>query len=412
MNRLLLSYRSLENRKSSVYLTVFSIAISTVLILGVLKLSTGLEQSFMKTISGTDLIVGAKTSQENLLLSNVFDIGSPTEGISQSVYWKWKYDTRVKWIFPWAMGDSHKGFRVIGTNNDCFTFFKFGDNQSLSLAKGEYLNSTFDILLGGEVAEKLHYTISDTIYLSHGRGEHSFHDHDEDNFVIKGILNKTGTSIDGSIFTTISALDEIHKELNHGAIDPLFASEQKPQSKISTLFIGLKNRSNVLAVQQQIKDYKQESLTAIIPALTVVSLWDSLSLVKQSLVTISFVVFVTSVIGVVSMLLSLLNERRKEMALLRSLGASAMDVFSLILFESFIICMLGVLFGEVLLMLIIFGFNNHLIDGFHLVISFDYISMTDLVICLFLVFLGTLSGIIPAIRAYKNTLSDGLKTTA
>ncbi|MAA83690.1 MAG: peptide ABC transporter permease, partial [Hyphomonas sp.] len=147
-----LAWQSLMNRKGSVLLTLLAVALSVALFLGVDKARTGAREGFGNTISGTELIVGAPTGSVNLLLYSVFRMGSATAEISWPTYQEIATRPDIDWAVPISLGDSHRGFRVMGTTPEYFDRYKFGRNQDLMIAQGEPFDDLFDAVIGADVA--------------------------------------------------------------------------------------------------------------------------------------------------------------------------------------------------------------------------------------------------------------------
>jgi len=158
-----LTWKSAWARKTSLILAVLSIAVSLTLLLGVDIVRKQAKSSFLNTISQTDLIVGARSGPMNLLLYSVFRIGNATNNISYDSFEEISNDPKVKWTIPLSLGDSHRGFRVLGTNQDYFEFFRYADKRSLTFAQGKSFNDLYDAVIGIEVAKKLGYKLGDKI---------------------------------------------------------------------------------------------------------------------------------------------------------------------------------------------------------------------------------------------------------
>ena len=164
---LTLAVKSLKNRKFTTILTIASIALSVTLLLGVDRIRKEARTSFTNTISGTDLIVGARSGPVQLLLYSVFRIGNATNNISWESYQEIAREPNVKWAIPISLGDSHRGYRVMGTNSDYFEFFRFAGRRRLEMAGGRIFESVFDAVLGAKVAHALDYRVGDSIVIAH-----------------------------------------------------------------------------------------------------------------------------------------------------------------------------------------------------------------------------------------------------
>ncbi|MEX2643360.1 MAG: ABC transporter permease, partial [Acetobacterales bacterium] len=177
MYALSLALKSLRNRAVTACLTIAAIAVSVMLLLGVEKVRTEARASFADTISGVDLIVGARSGSVQLLLYSVFRIGNATNNITWESYRDIAARPEVAWTIPLSLGDSHRGFRVLGTDAGYFQHYRYGGDRRLRLAEGKPFDDLFDAVLGAEVAESLGYSLGDPIVVAHGIGAAGFSRH-------------------------------------------------------------------------------------------------------------------------------------------------------------------------------------------------------------------------------------------
>jgi putative ABC transport system permease protein len=209
-----IALKSLINRKTTAWLTILSVATSLFVLLAVKQISSQAKTSFGRTVSGVDLIVGARTGQLNLLLASVFRIGYVSNSVSWQSYQDIKQQKHVSWAVPISLGDSHKGYPVLGTTTQYFDVFKYGNKQSLKMEQGQaFMSDAFDsaqVVLGAAVAEKLGYKLGDKLVLSHGVGVTSFSHHDHVKFTVSGILAFTGTPIDQTLHISLSGIEVMH----------------------------------------------------------------------------------------------------------------------------------------------------------------------------------------------------------
>ena len=183
-----LAIASLLARTATVSMTVLAIALSVALFLGVEQIRTGARDSFANTISGTDLIVGARTGSVQLLLYSVFRIGNATNNVTWESYQDIAAQPQVDWIVPISLGDSHRGFRVMGTTTGFFEHYRYRRDRSLTFADGGEMEDLFDAVVGADVAAQLGYALGDPIIITHGLA--SFSRHDDQPFRIAGILEE------------------------------------------------------------------------------------------------------------------------------------------------------------------------------------------------------------------------------
>ena len=212
MNRTIfsLAIKSLRFRKFSVSLTIFSVAISIMLFLCVDTVIVQAKDNFVNTVSGIDLIIGSRSGSVQLLLYSIFHIGNATNNVSWESYEKIATHDRIDWSIPISLGDSHRGFRVIGSNQDFIEHYQYKNKRSLLFESGNKFTDLFDAVIGSNVAKKLNYAINTNIVLAHGIGNVSLADHANMPFTIKGILEPTGSPIDDSIIIDLNALEAIH----------------------------------------------------------------------------------------------------------------------------------------------------------------------------------------------------------
>ena len=336
-----LALRSLRNRWLTALLTVFAIAVSIMLLLGVEKVRSGARQSFADTISGTDLIVGARSGNIQLLLYSVFRIGNATNNITWASLQDIAARTEVAWIVPLSLGDSHRGFRVLGTTAEYFQRYRYRQAQGLSFRAGKPFSDLFDAVIGADVAAALGYKVGDRIVVSHGLGAVSFIEHDDKPFRVAGILEKTGTPIDRTVHVSLEAIEAIHVDWQSGgripgqsvSADEVRTMDLKPKA-VTAALIGLKSRLAAFRVQRAINEYKEEPLSAILPGAALQELWELVGTAETALKAVSAMVVATALLGMVTMILTTLNERRREMAILRSVGARPRTVLGLLVAEA------------------------------------------------------------------------------
>ena len=410
-----LAGKSLRNRRFTAALTVASIALSVALLVGVERIRHQARASFTNTISGTDLIVGARSGPIQLLLYSVFRIGNPTNNISWSSWRAIADHPKVAWAIPLSLGDSHRGFRVLGTTLDYFKHFRYARDRGLEVAQGKVFNDLYDAVLGAEVAEALGYRIGDPIVIAHGAGDVSFARHEDKPFRVVGILARTGTPVDRTVHVSLEAIEAIHADWKGGAPVPgqrLSAEQTRaldltPEA-ITAGLVGLKSRVATFQVQRFVNDYPREPLLAILPAVALGELWGLVGVAEGALLLVSGCVVVVGLFGMLTALLTGLNERRREMAILRSVGARPLHVFALIMGEAFVLTLIGGVLGLVLVYALLAGVQPLVESRLGLFLTLGLPSASELLLLAAVVLGGGLIGSIPAYRAYRFSLADGL----
>jgi len=410
-----LALQSLANRWLAALLTILSIALSVMLLLGVEKVRTGARQSFADTISGTDLIVGARSGSLNLLLYSVFRIGNATNNITWKTYQDIAARPEIDWIVPISLGDSHHGFRVMGTVPDYFRLYHYRHGQGLSFSSGAPFSDLFDAVIGADVATELGYKTGDKIVVAHGLGSVSFLEHDDKPFRVSGILAKTGTPVDRTVHVSLAAIEAIHVDWQSGARIPgqsVSADEVRKMNlepkAITAAFIGLKSKLAAFRLQRAINEYPEEPLSAILPGAALQELWGLVGTAETALSAVSGMVVVTALLGMVTMILTTLNERRREMAILRSVGARPFTILSLLATEAGVLTLLGVALGTVLLYSALIVLQPFIDRTYGLHIAVDPPSQAQLRVLAGIIVAGFVAGLLPALRAYRLSLADGM----
>lgn len=408
-----LAFASLVARGLTVAMTILAIALSVALFLGVEKIRIGAKASFADTISGTDLIVGARSGSVQLLLYSVFRIGNATNNLTWESYQDIRDRPEVDWIVPISLGDSHRQFRVMGTTVEFFDRYKYRSGQSLAVATGAVIDDLFDTVIGADVADTLGYKIGDPIVVAHGLA--SFTEHKDQPFRVSGILEKTGTPVDRTVIVGLSAIEAIHVDWQSGAQSPgpatpadvLREMALEPQA-ITAALVGVKSRLKVFRLQRSINEYAQEPLLAILPGVALQELWQIIGVAETALVGVSAMVVLTALIGMIATIFSSLNERRREMAIFRAMGARPRVILALLVLEALLMATVGAVLGLGLLYLgLIIG--QPLIDGaFGLWIPISAPTSREVWILLWIIAASAIVSTLPAIRAYRMSLADGM----
>lgn len=418
MTLLRLAWHSLGNRLATVMLTILTIAFSIALLVMVEQLRQDVRQGFYRSVSGTDLIVGARTAPVQLLLNTVFGIGSPGNSISHETLEHIEDQRMVEWTIPLLIGDSHRGERVIGTTPDFFEHYRYADRQALELAAGETFDDLFDVVIGHQVARRFGYSVGDEIHLAHGGGNVSLHEHEDHPFTVRGVLEPTGTPVDRNLYIPLNAYGVIHVGWESGVHRPgsgleadearEHAHEHEPE-EISAVLVGLTAPAAVFGLQRDLNDYEDEPLTAVMPGITLQQLWRLTGVAELVLRAVAVLVVITGLLGMVTVLLTTLNERRREMAILRANGARAWQIAALLVFEAGLIVLGGLVLGILLAVGAIAALGPWLLDVFGLAVGVTLPEPWQWAVLAGIFAVGLLVALVPAIMAYRRTLADGMQ---
>ncbi len=410
-----IAWRSICNRWPTALLAVLAIAMSVALILTVEKVRRDARSSFTQTVSGTDLIVGARSGAIQLLLYSVFRIGNATNNISWESVEDIKNRPAVDWLIPISLGDSHAGFRVVGTSKDYFTHFRYGDKQPLKIAKGAIFDDVFDAVIGSQVAAQLGYEVNTPIVVAHGTGSVALVEHDRQPFRVSGILAPTGTPVDQAVHVSLEGIEAMHVDWRNGAevkgegtdSDTIRRMDLKPAA-VTALLVGLKSRAAVFREQRAINTYREEPLLAVLPGVALQQLWNLVGVAEKALLIVSICVVFAGLVNLMSVLLAGLNERRREMAVLRSAGARPGHVFLLLCIESTVLTLGGIIAGLALHYVLVALGSLFMQNQYGITIGLAPPDLTDLKILLAIAIAGLLAGTLPALQAYRKSLADGL----
>jgi putative ABC transport system permease protein len=410
-----LAAKSLANRWLTALLTVIAIAFSVMLLLGVEKVRTGARQSFADTISGTDLIIGARSGALNLLLYSVFRIGNATNNVTWTTYQEISKSPDIDWIVPISLGDSHHGFRVMGTTPEYFQRYRYRRTHALEFAQGKPFADLFEAVLGADVAAQLGYKLGDGIVVAHGLGSTGFLEHDDKPFRVSGILAKTGTPVDRTVHVSLEAIEAIHVDWQSGAripgqnvsADDVRKMNLQPKA-ITAALIGLKSKLAIFGLQRAVNDYRAEPLSAILPGSTLQELWGLVGTAETALAAVSAMVVVTALLGMVTMILTTLNERRREMAILRSVGARPATILGMLTAEAALLILIGAALGVVLLYAGLAGLQPYIDRVYGLHIGIEPLKSGEWFNLGAVVAAGVVAGLLPALRAYRLSLADGM----
>jgi putative ABC transport system permease protein len=313
----------------------------------------------------------------------------------------------------------------MGTTGDYFRHYRYGNRQALAFSSGGPSLGAHDAVVGAEVARRLHYRVGDEITIAHGIGEVSFTEHGDHPFRIVGILAPTGTPVDRTVHVGIAAITTIHEDWQGGARaaitiprhphdrdDPEGAPAEEdarsPLAGITAFLVGMRSKDSVLQMQRALNEYRAEPLTAVIPGVALQQLWQIVGVADRALFVVATFVVLAGLIGMLTSILTSLRERRREMAILRSVGARPLHVFALLLLEAGLLALAGVVLGIAVVHSALALATPLLARRFGLFMEAGGPGVDDLLLAAVVVGAAILAGLVPAWLAYRNSLADGL----
>ena len=414
-----LAWRSAWSRRGTLGLVVVSIALATLLLLSLERMRQDLRDSFSQAVSGTDLVIGARTGPVQLMLYAVFRIGGATNNIRMSSLEAVASHRAVAWVVPISLGDSHRGRPVLGTTPAYFQHFLYGDRQPLVLAEGRAfsgdLDGLYEAVIGAEVAASLGYRLGQRIVLSHGTGSIPGAEHADKPFEVVGILAPTGTPVDRSVHVSLQAIEAIHLDWQGGAPLPGMSIPAEQARKfdlspkeVTAALVGLKSRAAVFVVQRHVAAYEDEALLAVLPGVALDELWEVIGVGERALLGMSMMVGLVSLAGLVAVVLAGLNERRRELAVLRAVGAGPRHVLWLLVGEGTLVTAIGAAIGSALAFLLVALAGPWIQSQFGVTLQLSAPTAAQWAYLGGVMAAGILASLVPAWRAYRLSLADGL----
>ncbi|RZL06727.1 MAG: ABC transporter permease, partial [Rubrivivax sp.] len=438
------AWRSAWNRRFVLSLTVLSVALSCFLLVSLERLRTDVRQQFSRSVSGTDLIVGARTGDLQLLLYAVFRLGHAAQNMSAASVKALEAHRAVAWVVPISLGDSHRGFPVVATTTAYFDHFQYGDRQALQLARGRRFDGRaqgrFEAVLGAEVARRLGHGVGSRLVLSHGDGALEDSDHADQPFVVVGVLKATGTPVDRSVHIDLQGMEALHADWMGGVRIPGWqtprddvgspldghpqghehdhghAHDHEPASPKHTLtprsvtaaLVGLKSRVAVFSVQRWVSDVREEPLMAVLPGVALDQLWHMVGVGEKALMAVIALVSVVSIAGLVAVIMASLNERRRELAILRAVGAGPRQLWLLLSAEGALVTVLGAALGLAASLLAAALLQEPLQQALGLSLSAGAPDAAQWRLVAAVIGAGWLASLLPGWRAFRMSLHDGL----
>ena len=454
---------SLANRGFSLVLIVVTLACAVALYVGVQNVQRLTRASFENSISGVDLVVAPRGSDVQILLNTVFGLGSSGNLVSDETVDHIADMPEVAWVVPLALGDSHRGFRVLGTSPEFFERVLLAPSSKALFAAGGSFEQVLEAVVGADIADALGYQLGDKIVLQHGMGDYGAA-HDDLPFRVHGVLARTGTPFDRTVLVSVEAIEAIHRGWRNGQQLVELSPEQVEKPKdahedahhhedehhgeehhhedehngkehhhedehhgeehhgeehhdhahaggldaLDGIFVGLTERRNVVRVQRKIADYEVEPLTAVIPGVTLAQIWQIIGIADRGFRAVSVLVIALVLLAMTAMTVLSTDSRRREMAILRALGASPSMLVGLILAEALFLAICASVLGLGLAIGVSAIAQQWLTQTFGLVATGILPGWEETAIVAYIVPAALVAGLVPALRLYRRTVQDGI----
>lgn len=408
--------KSMRSRIIPTSLVTISLMASMVLLLSIERIQQGVEKGFNQSISGVDAIIGPRASSLELVLYTVFHLGRPTNNITTKTINDVKLRSDISWLVPIALGDSHRGYRVIATEPNYFKHIRYGNNQPLAFSQGAPFSDFSEATIGSDVAKKLNYTVGSEIQVTHGSIESIGSKHDDFSFKVTGVLNKTGTPIDQAIFLDLKGYELLHLGWKSGkkvfSLNDINFSSLPPDAlnpkTVTAAFIGLKSKLTIFNFSKNIREYPEEAISAVIPGIALSELWSIVGLVDKGFQLLSWIIIAISLIAMVTLIIASLDNRKQEMTIYRANGASPKFLAAMVIYESLIIGLMAIIGAIILVTIVTYFATTQLNLALGISPSFEWISIDEIKVFSIILLSGALSSLIPATMVFRKNIHQTL----
>ncbi|MGB4851294.1 MAG: ABC transporter permease [Ignavibacteria bacterium] len=413
MNTFRIVYKNIKQRSLSSMLTILSVLLGVGLVTAILILKNESEDAFNQTATGYEIIVGPKGSSLQLTLSTVYQVGLPIQNMPLKVYDLLKNDKRVRLAIPYVFGDNYKNFRITGTVSELFSEFEYKKGIRYKLDEGSFFSNDFEAVIGKEVADKTGLKTGDTFSGSHGIETYEgASEHSEKKFKVKGILSRTFTPSDRVIFVSMNSVWELHnhENENNGSEDHHIISDS--MKTISAVLLKLKSPVFFDLLRRQINENKYEGINAqaVLPLFEIKQLFDIIGNINSVILVIAYLVIFTAAVSILVSIYNSMNERMREIAIMRSLGARRFLIMKIIIFEGMFLSAAGALLGCIAGHAAVFFLQEKISGLSGIKISGFVFSMFEVYLITGTVILGIIVSIIPAVKAYRTDVSKNLNS--
>lgn len=405
---------SMRSRLVPIVLVIVALSASMALLLAVDRIQQATKNGFNQSLSGVDLVLGPGGSGLELVLYTVFHLGKPTNNITTETVSDITDDPMVEWAVPVALGDNHRGYRVISTTDEYFDRIKFGGDQPLVFAQGAPFSDLNETVIGSEVAEALGYALDTSIFVTHG-SQMIGKLHDDFSFKITGILESTGTPIDRAVFVSLEGYELVHLGWQNGSktvslqnldINAIPKERLYPKT-VTAVYLGLTSKLSLFKFIRAVRDYPEEAISAVIPGVALAELWSMVGIVDSVFQLLNWLIIGISIVGMVTMIITGLDSRTRELTILRALGLSPPKLAGLVLLETVIISLTAVLSAIVLVWFLTVAAADLLNQWAGVRIELTWLAIDELSTIMIIVLAGVCASLIPAGMVYRRSLHKG-----
>ena len=392
MNLLRVSWRNLWHKPLNTAVSVLLMTLGVTMVSLVLHLGKQIENQFLKNTSGIDMVIGAKGSPKQLILSSIYHIDAPTGNISVAAVERILRHPMVKSHIPMAFGDSYKGYKILGTKQEYIAHY---DGE---LQEGKLFEKDLEVVLGARVAERLGLGIGDHFHGTHGMEEKDAeHTHEGHSYYVTGILKPSGMVIDQLIMCTVGSVWQIHDE-EHSA--------EEKEKEYTAVLVRFASPMGMMSLPRLVNQETQ--MQAALPSIEINSLIHQMGLGIETLRLLAMLIISISGLSVFFSLLSALRERKYELALMRSLGAHPLQLCLLVVYEALLIAVLSIAVGLVLSRGLLTLLSNYVADTYHYYFNEWGLIEQEYWLSGFTLLIALVASLIPAVMAFRVNISETL----
>lgn len=422
MNLLSLSWKNLAAKPLSTALSLILLMLGVSIISLLLLLDKQLQNTFDKNVRGIDMVVGAKGSPLQVILASVYHIDSPTGNIPLDEAEMLIQNPLVEKAIPLAYGDNFEGYRILGTDSS------YVNHYGGELAEGELWEKDFEVTIGSLIAERVGLTVGSTFYSSHGVSGNMGDVHEDNTYVVKGIFKPSGTVLDQLLITNVSSIwrahehsdeDEDEKEEadendhegededhDHAEGEEHEHDEDEPSEEITALLLKFRSPLGNVTLPRMINE--NTSMQAALPAIEVNRLIGLLGIGIETLRALAMAIIVISGISVFISLFNSLKDRKYELALMRTMGASRGRLFVMIILEGLMLAVIGFLLGYVFSRVGMMFMHSFVATNYKYEFVTEAFLPEEWILLGATLLIGLLAAIIPAFQAYNTDISETL----
>ena len=402
MNILKISIANLREKKLNSFLSVLLLTLGIGMISLLLLLNKQLDEQFKKNIKGIDMVVGAKGSPLQLILSSIYQIDAPTGNIPLAEVSRLKMNPFVKTVIPLSMGDNYHGYRILGTQPSYIKHFK------AKIQSGKLFDAPMEVTIGSKVARNSGLKVGDTFASSHGLDAEG-DKHGEKKYKVTGVFEPNGSVIDQLIITSLESVWDIHEHeevANAHSEEGEEAGHEAHEKEVTSALIQFRNPMGLLALPRQIN--QNTSMQAALPSIEINRLFSLLGVGVETLQALALIIISIAGISVFISLYNSLKDRKYEMALMVSMGATRTKLFFMLLLEGIILAITGYLLGILMGRIGLFLFSRAAEQDFHYSLSNMTLLPEEIYLFGAAILVGILAALIPSMGIYRLNISRTL----